>query len=132
MAKKEITYKGFSSDELLKMDISEFMKHIPSRARRSLKRGLTDQEKKLLIKVKAFREGKLKKNIKTHCRDMVIIPQFLGLTISIHNGREYLPLEINTEMLGKFLGEFAHTRKKVAHNAPGIGATKSSGAMSVK
>ncbi len=132
MAKKDITYKGKTIDELKLLSISDFSKIIPSRARRSLKRGLTDKQKKLLLRVKKVQEGKIKKPIKTQCRDMVVLPMFLGLILNIYNGKEYVPVEITSEMLGKYLGEFAMTRKKISHSAPGIGATKSSGAMSVK
>ena len=132
MAKKDLTYKGKTIEELKAMSLSEFMKYVPSRARRSLKRGFTDSQKKFMLKVKKFREGKTKKPVKTHCRDIVVTPELVGLVIHIHNGREFVPVEIVSEMLGRFLGEFAMTRKKVEHSAPGIGATKSSSAMSVK
>ncbi|MBS3152345.1 30S ribosomal protein S19 [Candidatus Woesearchaeota archaeon] len=132
MAKKELTYRGKLADELKNMNLNDFIKLVPSRARRTLKRGLNEQQKKLLLKVKMFRDGKLKKPIKTHCRNMIVIPELLGATLHIYNGKEFIPVEITYEMLGKYLGEFAMTRKKVEHSAPGIGATKSSAAMSVK
>jgi len=132
MAKKELTYRGKLADELKNMNLKDFIKLVPSRARRTLKRGLNEQQKKLLLKVKMFRDGKLKKPIKTHCRNMIVIPELLGATLHIYNGKEFIPVEITYEMLGKYLGEFAMTRKKVEHSAPGIGATKSSAAMSVK
>ncbi len=89
-------------------------------------------QKRLFAKIKRFREGKRKKPIKTHCRDGVITPEMLNLTIHVHNGKEFVPVLIQHEMLGHVLGEFALSRKKVEHSAPGIGATKSSAAMSVK
>ncbi|MDO8555781.1 MAG: ribosomal protein S19 family protein, partial [Nanoarchaeota archaeon] len=57
---------------------------------------------------------------------MVIIPEMLGIMIHVHKGREFVPVEITPEMLGHYLGEFAQTRQKVGHSAPGIGATRSS------
>ncbi len=132
MVKKDLTYRGKTIDELKVMGLSEFMKYVPSRARRSLKKGFTESQKKFLLKVKKFRDGKTKKPVKTHCRDMVVIPDMVGLVIHIHNGKEFVPVEILIEMLGRYLGEFAMTRRKVEHSAPGIGATKSSSAMSVK
>ena len=66
MAKKELTYRGKLADELKNMNLNDFIKLVPSRARRTLKRGLNEQQKKLLLKVKMFRDGKLKKPIKTH------------------------------------------------------------------
>ncbi len=127
MAKKEFTYKGKTIAELQAMSLDEFMKIVPSRIRRSMKRGFTEEEKKLLMKVK-----KNKKNIETHCRDMVILPEMVGQTIKVHSGKEFFPVIIQAEMLGHVLGEFVMTRKKVEHSAPGIGATKSSSSLSLK
>src|SRR3989344_5246578 len=131
MAKKELTYRGFTSNQLKEMNLDSFAKVVPSRARRSLKRGLTDAQKKLILKVKKFKEGKTKKPVKTHCRNMIITPDFLDLIIQVYNGKEFVTIEVTCDMLGKYLGEFAMTRRKVEHSAPGIGATKSSAAMSV-
>ncbi len=118
----EQTLRGKTFEEIKKMSLEEFSKLIPSRDRRALKKGLTPEEKVFLIKLRkkptAFH--------KTHSRDMVIIPELVGLKIGIHNGKEFVPVEIRPEMLGHRLGEFALTRKKVAHSAPGFGATKSS------
>jgi len=129
---KAITYKGKTGDELNKSGLNEFMKLTTSRIRRSMKRGFTEQQKLLLKKIKLAKEGKFKKNIKTHCRDMVILPEMLDLLIFIYDGKSFIPIKISEEMLGHYLGEFAMTRKKVSHSAPGIGATKSSAAASVK
>lgn len=129
---KAITYKGKTGDELNKSGLNEFMKLTTSRIRRSMKRGFTEPQKILLKKIKLAKEGKFKKNIKTHCRDMVILPEMLDLLIFIYDGKSFIPIKISEEMLGHYLGEFAMTRKKVSHSAPGIGATKSSAAASVK
>ena len=124
---KEITFYGKSIEDLQKIDLTDFIKLIPSRERRSLLH-LTDQEKILIKKVKL----KPKKPIKTHCRDMTIIPAMIGLLMQVHNGKEFIPISVTAEMLGHRLGEFALTRKKVEHSAPGIGATKSSAAISAR
>ena len=129
---KSITYKGKTGDELNKSGLNEFMKLTTSRVRRSMKRGFTEQQKLLLKKIKLAKEGKFKKNIKTHCRNMVVLPEILDLLIFIYDGKSFIPIKISEEMLGHYLGEFAMTRKKVSHSAPGIGATKSSAAASVK
>ena len=73
-----------------------------------------------------------KKNIETHCRDMVILPEMIGKTIKIHRGNSFVMVVIEPEMIGHFLGEFALTRKKIEHSAPGVGATRSSANISVK
>ena len=132
MVKKELTYRGKTIGELKVMGIADFIKLVPSRARRSLTRGLSEQHKKLLLKVKMFKDGKLKKPVRTHCRNMIVVPELLDIPLHIYNGREFVPVEMTFEMLGRYLGEFTITRKKVEHSAPGIGATKSSAAMSVK
>jgi len=129
---KQQFYKGKTKEELLKMPIEEFMNLVSARERRSLKRGFTDPQKALLLKIKKVREGKYTKAIKTHARDMVVIPEMLDQTIHIHAGREFVPVFISIFMLGHRLGEFTTTRKKVEHSAPGLGATRSSAAIAVK
>lgn len=132
MARKEFTYRGKTVDELKTLDVKEFAKMVPARPRRTLEHGFTEMQKRLLLKIKKAKEGKYKKAIKTHCRDMVIIPEMVGLTIHVHAGKSYTQLEIFPDMLGHYLGEFTLTRNRVTHSAPGIGATKSSSAASVK
>ena len=126
------TFRGFNEEELKKMDISKFANLVKSRERRKLLRGFTDAERKLLKDIDETISGKNKKPIRTHCRDMVIIPKMLGLTIYVHNGKEFVPVNITIEKLGHRLGEFAPTRKRVKHSAPGVGATRSSAFISVK
>ena len=75
---------------------------------------------------------KEKKDLKTHCRDMIVIPDMVGRTLKIHNGKEFTIVKIAEDMLGHRLGEFTQTRKKVSHSAPGIGATRSSASLSVR
>lgn len=127
MAKKEFMYKGKTLDELKKMSLNELAELLPSRQRRTLKRGLTDQQKKLLRNIKNN-----PKNTKTHCRDIIILPEMVGTMIRVHKGNDFVPVNISEEMIGHRLGEFALTRKRVEHSAPGIGATKSSASLSVK
>lgn len=127
MAKKEVTIKGKTFDELKKMGMSELSQLLTSRQRRTIKRGMTGQQKILLKKIRSN-----EKNIETHCRDMIILPEMVGIIIKVHQGREFVPVAIEAEMIGHYLGEFALTRKRVAHNAPGIGATRSSASLSVK
>ena len=120
MAKFE--FRGKSVEELKTISLEEFIKLIPARERRSLKRGYTEDQKKLLANIK--RDPK--KFHKTHSRELIITPDILGVKIGIHNGKEYVAIEMKPEMLGHRLGEFAPTRKMVKHSAPGFGATKSS------
>lgn len=127
MVKKEFTFKGKSLEELQKIGLNELAQLLTARQRRIIKRGFTEQQKILLKKLRAN-----EKNIETHCRDMIILPEMIGATIKVHQGKEFLPITIEADMIGHYLGEFALTRKKVAHSAPGIGATRSSASLSVK
>ena len=124
---REFRYRGYTLEELQKMDIEEFTKLLPSKLRRYLLRGnFTPEARKLLEKVRKAKEGKYNKPIRTHIREMPILPIMVGLTIYVHNGKEFVPVEIKPEMIGKRLGEFAHTIKPVKHGMPGVGATRSS------
>lgn len=115
-------FRGKNLEEVGKLSLEEFSKMLTARERRSLKRGLTEPEKKLL---ESIRENP-KKFHRTHCREMVIIPEMIGVKLGVYNGKEYTTVEIRPEMLGHRLGEFALTRKQVRHSSPGFGATKSS------
>ena len=127
MVKKELRWHGKTPEEVSMMTLDQFAIFVTARERRKLKRGFTEQEKKLLKEV-----AKGRNNLETHCRDMMIVPAMVGKTIKIYNGKEFTPLTIDIEMLGHRLGEFAQTRRNVQHSAPGIGATRSSAAISVK
>ena len=113
---------NFDTQELENMSLEEFSKHVPARQRRSLKRGFTEQQKKFLKKIRKSKS----EVIRTHCRDMIIIPEMIGKKIGVHNGQNFVTVEIKKEMLGHYLGEFVQTRQKVSHSAPGFGATRSS------
>ncbi|MFC2153962.1 30S ribosomal protein S19 [Candidatus Altiarchaeota archaeon] len=130
MARKEFFYRGHKLDELKAMSMDELIKILPSRARRSLLRGFTEPQKKLLAEVrsaaKILSEGGKTKIVKTHVRDTVVLPEMVGLTIAIYTGKEYSHIIIQPEMIGKYLGELTVTRRLVKHNAPGVGATRSS------
>ncbi|MBU0898848.1 MAG: 30S ribosomal protein S19 [Nanoarchaeota archaeon] len=118
----KFTMKGKELEEIEKMSLEEFRKLLPARRSRTLKRGFTPSQKKLLENIRA----NPKKFHKTHCRDLLVIPEMVGVRIGIHSGKEYVSIDIKPEMLGYKLGEFVPTRKIVKHSAPGFGATKSS------
>src|SRR5215831_2985328 len=122
---KEYKYRGVSVEELQAMSLEKLFTLLPSRARRSLTRGITDGKRKLLEEIKLAKAGKLATPIKTHLRDVIILPYMVGLTISIFSGKEFLPVEIKPEMVGHYVGEFALTNKRVVHGAPGVGASRS-------
>ena len=126
---KEFNYRGKNIEELKKIDIRDFAKFLPSRKKRSLLRQTETIERFLKRCHKKLEKGK---PIRTHQRSLVIIPQMVGLTIHVYNGKEFLPVEIVEEMIGHKLGEYSLTRKKTEHGTPGIGATRSSAFLSVK
>ena len=129
---KKFRYRGKSLEELMKMSIEELAELLPARQRRSLKRGFTEPQRKLLLKIRKIRrkleKGQLKRPsiIRTHVRDMIILPEMAGLTIAVYNGKEFIPVRIVPEMIGHYLGEFSPTTKIVQHGEPGLKATKSS------
>ncbi len=127
MAKK-FTYRGYTLEELKKMSLKELARLFKARARRKLLRGLTEEEKKFLEKLRKHPD----KYIKTHLRDMIILPEMVGRKIGVYNGKEFVTVEIKPEMIGRRLGEFSIPVKKVEHSAPGIGASRSSKHISVK
>ena len=126
MVKKEFTYRGKTLEELKVMELNDFIQLLPSRERRSIKRGFTEPEKILMIELET------KDNVKTHCRDLIILPKLVGKKIRIHSGKSFEMIMIEPEMIGFRLGDFVLTRRGVSHSAPGVGATKSSSNISVK
>lgn len=126
---KEFAYRGHTIEQLKSVSMDEFILLLPARQRRSLQRGLTPQQREFFEELKKYKrtnDGENKKAIKTHCRDMIILPEMIGLTILIHNGKEFVPVEVKPQMIGHYLGEFAITNKNVSHGTPGIGASRSS------
>lgn len=118
----KFSYKGKSMEEINNLSLEDFSRLLTSRARRALKKGLTGTQKKLLEDIRRG-PGKFHR---THCREMVIIPEMVGAKLGIYNGKEFVSLEIKDYMIGHRLGEFILTRKQVKHSAPGFGATRSS------
>ncbi len=123
---KEFRYRGYSLEQLNNMSTESILQLLPSRARRSLNRGISDDKRKVLEDIRASKEGKAQGPIKTHARDMLILPVMVGSTVAVYSGKEFVPLEIKPDMIGHYLGEYVITNKKVVHGTPGIGASRSS------
>lgn len=134
MAKKEFGFRGKTLEELQEMSIEEFAKLCSSRAKRSLTRETFDKNfLKSLDQARASLNSEKKpKVVRTHRRNYVIIPKMVGLTLAIHKGNGFENVEIKPKMLGHFLGEFALTRKRLLHGKAGIGATRSSTAITAR
>jgi small subunit ribosomal protein S19 len=126
---KEFSYRGHNLNSLTGMSMDEFINLLPSRQRRSLQRGLTPEQRILLEKLRVAKEAQKEgkdASLKTHVRDLIILPEMVGAKIAVHNGKEFVAMEIRPEMIGHYLGEFAITNKPVRHGTPGIGASRSS------
>jgi small subunit ribosomal protein S19 len=126
-ARRVFTYRGKTLDELKAMTIDELIPLMPARARRSLKRGLTDVQQRFLAHLR-----RTKGYVRTHLRNMIVLPEFVGRKIGVYDGKEFKEVRIQEEMIGHYLGEFALTRKPVKHTGPGVGATRSSKFMPLK
>jgi len=127
--KKEYRFHGLTIDEVKELSMNDLLPLLPSRMRRSLKRGFTPRQQKLYKDIQKASDDVV---IRTHVRDMVILPSFVGHKIAIHSGNEFQEVKIEPDMIGHYLGEFALTRKKVKHTGPGVGATRSSKFMPLK
>ena len=123
---KEFTYHGLSKEELDKVPNEKLFELFSARARRSLTRGINDAKRKLFEDIKAMKDGKNKSPIKTHLRDVIILPYMIGITVNVFSGKEFVPVNITIQMVGHYLGEYVITNKRVNHGAPGVGASRSS------
>ncbi|WP_336024584.1 30S ribosomal protein S19 [Halobellus salinisoli] len=123
----EFTYRGHTLDELQEMSLDEVAELLPARQRRTIERGLTVQQEKLL---ETAREGDVQETandpIRTHLRDMPVLPEFVEKTFEVYNGQSFERVRVEPEMIGHYLGEFQLTRNSVEHGQAGIGATRSS------
>ena len=123
---RKFSFRGYALEDLQRMGMEEFAKLLTSNERRHILRGLTEEERKLLRKVRKIKKMGQKKHVRTHAREMIVLPEMVGLTIYVHNGKEFVPVEIKPEMIGRRLGEFVPTNRPVKHGMPGVGATRSS------
>jgi len=123
---KKFEYQGIDLKELEKMPMDQLFQLFPSRARRSLNRGINDGKRKLIGEIKLAKSGSLKNPIRTHIRDLIILPYMVGVQVNVFSGKEFVPVDISPEMISHYLGEYVITNKKVSHGAPGVGASRSS------
>jgi len=133
----EFMIRGYKLNQLKSMSIEEFAQKVAdSRTKRTLLRrlkiGFPPEWENFYRKCYLQLQGKYKKTVKTHAREIVILPSIVGAKVGVYNGKEFVEFEIKPEMIGRRLGEFVYTTKKVQHSAPGIGASKSSKFMKAK
>ncbi|MEE9565670.1 MAG: 30S ribosomal protein S19 [Nitrosopumilaceae archaeon] len=123
---KKFEFQGIPLKEIEKMPMDKLFQLFSARARRSLTRGITDGKRKLIVEIKSAKSGKNKNPIKTHLRDLIILPYMTGVQIGVFSGKEFVPVNIVPEMIGHYLGEYVITNKRVSHGAPGVGSSRSS------
>lgn len=127
---REFKFRGLNVDQLKNLSIEALLPLLNARQRRSLDKRvgkyMNDEKRKLRERIKNVREGNSNETIRTHVRDMIILPDMVGITINIHNGKDFSPITIKPEMIGHYLGEYSITNKRVQHGAPGVGASRSS------
>lgn len=120
-------YKGIEEEKLKSMTLEEFIPLTTSRNRRTLLRLKSHPKlKKLIEKVRKISKTNPKKTIRTHLREAVILPEWIGLTFGVHNGKEFKPVTITYNKVGRRLGDFSHSTTRVLHSGPGVGATRGS------
>jgi small subunit ribosomal protein S19 len=123
----EFTYRGYTLDELQDMELDEVAELLPARQRRTIERGLSVQEEKLRERAaEAGVQETANDPIRTHLRDMPVLPEFVELTFEVYTGQSFERVRVEPEMIGHYLGEFQLTRTSVEHGQAGIGATRSS------
>ena len=122
-------YRGKTTEEIAHMPLEEVLPLLTSRARRSVKRALANKAipvRKLMKKAAKIKAANPSKVIRTHIREAVVLPDWLGLTFAVHNGKEWKNVLISIDKIGYRLGDFAHTTGRVLHSGPGVGATRGS------
>ena len=123
---KIFNYRGKELSELQNITNDQLLGLFTARQRRSLKRGINDEKRKLSNEIKESKDGKVKNPIRTHKRDLIILPYMVGATVNTFSGKEFTAITIIPEMIGHYLGEYVITNKRVSHGAPGVGASRSS------
>ena len=123
----EFTYRGHTLEELQELSVEEVAELLPARTRRTIQRGLSVEHEKLLEKAREAEPDETADDpVRTHLRDMPVLPEMVGLTFAVHTGQSFERVEVEPEMVGHYLGEFQLTRSQVEHGQAGIGATRSS------
>jgi len=125
--KKEFVYRGKTLEELQAMTLDEFTDLLPSRARRTVIRGMQSKNPKFFKHLE--RDDDV---IRTHSRDIIILPGMVNKRLAIHDGKQFVEVMVTPEMIGHTAGEFALTRRQVKHTGVGVGATRSSKYMPLK
>lgn len=128
---ERIAFKGLPAQDAQALSTEQYLKLVKSKQRRAMRRNSL-KYRKLVERAAALKSKGVTKPIRTHVREAVILPSWIGMSFMVHNGKEFQQIDITAGMLGHRLGEFAFTTKRVQHSAPGIRATKGSKFLAVK
>ena len=127
---RKFSYRGIDLDALMDLDSEQLMAKLTARVRRKFSRGIKRKPKVLIDKLRKAKKdvpfGEKPDAVKTHLRNMIIVPEMIGGVVGIYNGKTFNQVEIKPEMVGHYLGEFSISYKPVKHGRPGIGASNSS------
>jgi small subunit ribosomal protein S15e len=133
---KKSTFRGLELESLIHLAPEKLVKLFKSRQRRRFQRGLKVKYSRLVTKLrkakKEQKEGEKPKAVKTHLRNCVIVPEMVNSVVDVYGGKSFNTVEIKTEMIGHYLGEFSISYKPVQHGKPGQGSTHSSKHMDKK
>lgn len=128
---ERIAFRGKTPSELADLQMDNYLKMMTSRQRRSIKRNSMNY-RQLVEKIRRHKEKGNQKPIRTHIREAVIRPEWVGMSFEVHDGKEFKKLQITANMLNHTLGQYAYTTKRVQHSAPGIRATRGSKFLAAK
>lgn len=116
---KSFSYKGVELEKLLSMSTEDFAKLCGARIRRKFSRGLDSKPMGLIKKMRKAKLAAAKSGkpvlVKTHLRNMIVVPEMIGSLVGIYNGKVFNTVEIKPEMVGHYLGEFSITYNPVQH-----------------
>lgn len=112
---RKFTYRGVDLDQLLDMNNEGLMELMTCRIRRKFSRGLKRKPmaliKKLRKKKKEAPANEKPDVVKTHLRNMIVVPEMTGSIVGVYNGKVFTQVEIKPEMIGHYLGEFSISYK---------------------
>jgi small subunit ribosomal protein S15e len=125
---KKFQFRGVELEKLLDLSNEELMELFCARQRRKFSRGISRAPTSLLKKLRDVKKntpyGEKPTAIKTHLRNMVIVPEMIGSMVGVYNGKQLINAEIKPEMIGTYLAEYAITYKPIRHGKSGGAGNK--------
>ncbi|GAV27701.1 40S ribosomal protein [Pichia membranifaciens] len=123
---KQFSFKGVELEQLLELSTEDFAKLCDARVRRRFSRGLGAKPMHLIKKLRAAKisapANEKPAVVKTHLRNMIVVPEMIGSVVGIYNGKVFNTVEIKAEMVGHYLGEFSITYNPVQHGKAASGS----------